>query len=70
MNYLDNVEEPIEFYNTKIDIFANKYIEYCGLEEACIIRLRKCNDRVEEAINSVMKYDVGQLAIPSKKINS
>lgn len=67
VNYLDNVKDPIEIYNKKIDAYANKYIRYCGLEEACIVKLEKCNEKVENAINSVMQYDVGQLAVVNKK---
>lgn len=66
-NYLNNISDPIEIYNKKIDIFANRYVKYCGLEEVYLSKLKKCNERIESAINSVMKYDVGALTIINKK---
>ena len=66
-SYLDNVKDPIEIYNKKIDAFAEKYIRYCGLEEACIIKLTECIDNIEESINSVMQYDIGKLMKVNKK---
>ena len=61
-----NAEVFIDVYNRRIDKFADKYIKYCGLEQACIYKLKKCNQRVELAINSVMQFEVGQLAVLEK----
>lgn len=61
-----NSEVSIDVYNRKIDKLADKYIKYCGLEQACIYKLRKCNERVEDAISSVMQFEVGKLAVIEK----
>lgn len=61
-----NSEVSIDVYNRKIDKLAEKYIKHCGLEQACIFKLKKCNERVENAINSVMKFEIGQLAVIEK----
>ena len=63
----ENADVSLDLYNRKIDMLADKYIKYCGLEQACICKLKKCNERVENAISSVMQFDVGQLAIADKK---
>lgn len=63
-----NSQLMIESYNKKIDMMAEKYIKYCGLEEACIVKLKECNEKIESAINSVMQYETGkQMAIAEKK---
>lgn len=61
-----NDEVSIDVYNRRIDKLADKYIKYCGLEQVCIYKLKKCNERVEMAINSVMQFEVGQLAVIEK----
>lgn len=65
----NNVNEAsIETLNKKIDILAEKYVKYCGLEDACIVKLKECNERIENAINSVMQYETGkQLIVAEKK---
>lgn len=65
--YLNNISDPIENYNKNIDILANRYIKYCGLEEAYFIKLKECREKVEISINSVMQYDIGKLAKVNKK---
>lgn len=67
VDFLDTVEDPIDIYNKEIDALAEKYIRYCGLEEACIEKIKDCNVEAEKVISSVMKYDVGQLALINKK---
>lgn len=61
-----NADVSIDVYNRRIDKLADKYIKYCGLEQACLYKLKKCNSRVENAISSVMQFEVGQLAIIEK----
>jgi len=70
INRLDNMENPIEIYNKQIDMYAEKYIKYCGLEETCILKLTECGDNIEESINSIMQYDVGKLVVKKKSIFS
>lgn len=65
-DYLDNVVDPIDGYNKKLDAYAQKYVEYYGLEEACITNLRNCNSKIDDAINSVMQYDFGELEVAKK----
>lgn len=65
-SYDENADVSIDLYNGKIDKLADKYIKYCGLEQACIYKLKKCNERVENAISSVMQFEVGQLAVIEK----
>ncbi len=67
VDYLDQVQDPVSIYNTKIDAFAKKYVDYCAIETACIERLKKLNERVETAIGSVMQFDIGKLAVANKK---
>lgn len=67
-NTSENSEVSIDVYNRKIDMLADKYIKYCGLEQACIVKLKECNERIENAINSVMQYEVAnKIAIVEKK---
>ena len=67
VNYLDQVQDPISVYNAKIDAFAEKYVSYCAIETSCLENLKKINEKVEGAINSVMQFDVGKLAVSGKK---
>ena len=64
----ENSKNIIEKYNRRIDTLAERYIKYCGLEDACITKLRECNEQIERAINTVMQYEeVNKLAIVEKK---
>lgn len=60
-------ESSINSLNKKIDILAEKYIKYCGLEDACIVKLNECNERIENAINSVMQYETSKQMIVAEK---
>lgn len=67
-NDSENSEVSIDVYNVKIDKLADKYIKYCGLEQACIVKLKECNSKIEKAINSVMQYEViNKIAVVEKK---
>ena len=70
-SYISSAEvngSEIENLNKKIDILAERYIKYCGFEEACLFELSKCCNEVENAINSVMQFENGrQLAVVEKK---
>ena len=67
INYLDNVKDPVDIYEKKIDAYSEQYIRYCGLEEACIEEIKKSGDHAVRAIRDVMQYDMGQLAVVNKK---
>lgn len=67
VEYLESLRDPVELYDEKLEMFAQKYISYCAIEEQCIEKLKECNGRAKEAIDSVMKYEVGQLAVAPKK---
>lgn len=67
VNYLDNVKDPVDIYETKIDAYSEQYVRYCGLEEACIEEIKRSGVHVLKAINDVMQYDIGQLAVVNKK---
>ena len=53
-----------EYYRKKMDDFSNQYIKYCKVEDACIIRINGISEKIENAINSVMQYEVKQLVVP------
>ena len=61
-------EFEIESLNKKIDMLAERYIKYCGFEEACLFELSGCHKKVENAINSVMQFENGkQLVVIEKR---
>ena len=61
-------EFEIESLNKKIDMLAERYIKYCGFEEACLFELSVCHKKVENAINSVMQFENGkQLVVIEKR---
>lgn len=59
----DDSEAKLDVYNRKIDSLADKYVKYCGLEEACIIKLKECNENIEKIIESVISQETSSEAL-------
>lgn len=59
--YIAQLGDPVEEFNKKIDALADKYGNYCALENNCIDRINESLNSVTESMSSVMQFEVGKL---------